>query len=457
MATSEKLDRVLLLGTFTAGKFENAAASSAYEEAFRGYGIDPTASDSAKTVELIRQSAIREQLITALDDWVFVYPRADYTGRERVLGLVKAADADNWQQQLRDPDTHKDKTKLEELSKDRRAATQPPSILVHLGKYLAQAGSWAASVDLLERAQRAYPADYWVNFGLATALYEGKSADTARAVGYFRAALAVRPLSRTAHLVLGRLLLIQRQSADAVTHLKRADELTSAGDPKAGVMLIYFGEKLIENGEFATASLFFTTAVQLLDSRHQFGPKASAMVITAERLVKLDAQLPTFLRGDAKPADVEDILTVATMCLQHRKLYAASYRFYVDAFANKPALLRDTQRMNWYNAACAAAAAGTGKGDDAVESDESTRTGMRAQALEWLREDLKFWAAMAKDNRPEVRAAAFQVVDHWKVDPDLQGVRDSSELAKLPPSEQEEFGRLWEKVNKFLASQPDTR
>ncbi len=219
VATSEKLDRVLLLETFTAGKFENAAASSAYEEAFRGYGIDPTASNSAKTVELIRQSAIREQLITALDDWVFVYPRADYTGRERVLGLVKAADADNWRQQLRDPDTHKDKTKLEELSKDRRAATQSPSILVHLGKYLAQAGSWAASVDLLERAQRAYPADYWVNFGLATALYEGKSADTARAVEYFRAALAVRPLSRTAHLVLGRLLLIQRQSADAVTHL----------------------------------------------------------------------------------------------------------------------------------------------------------------------------------------------------------------------------------------------
>ena len=81
-------------------------------------------------------------------------PRADTTRHERLLTVVRLADSDSWRQRLRDPVMHNDSMRWgEELAKRPQALKQPPTILVHLGKYLAQANAWPAAVEVLRRAQ----------------------------------------------------------------------------------------------------------------------------------------------------------------------------------------------------------------------------------------------------------------------------------------------------------------
>ena len=104
-----RLENVLLLETFTAGKFENVAANAAYALAFQQYQVNLDELKPPEAAEKIKASAIREQLVTALDDWIYVKPRADTTGRERLLTVVRLADSDSWRQRLRDPVMHKDR------------------------------------------------------------------------------------------------------------------------------------------------------------------------------------------------------------------------------------------------------------------------------------------------------------------------------------------------------------
>ena len=69
--------------------------------------------------------------------------------------------------------------------------------------------------------------------------------------------------------------------------------------------------------------------------------------------------------------------------------------------------------------------------------------------MEWLRADLAAWNKLAEDN-PQERVAVQRTLRHWKVDRDLAGIRDTEELAKLPPEEQEACGKLWAKVDELL-------
>ena len=44
----------------------------------------------------------------------------------------------------------------------------------------------------------------------------------------------------------------------------------------------------------------------------------------------------------------------------------------------------------------------------------------------------------------------MQTLQHWKVDPDLAGVRDAAALAKLPEAERKEWRTLWAEVDRLL-------
>jgi len=72
------------------------------------------------------------------------------------------------------------------------------------------------------------------------------------------------------------------------------------------------------------------------------------------------------------------------MCHQYKHLYAASARFYAEAFADQPQLAEDLDEGHRYNAACAAALAGSGKGKDAGRLPDKEYARLRKQALDWL-------------------------------------------------------------------------
>jgi serine/threonine-protein kinase len=165
-----------------------------------------------------------------------------------------------------------------------------------------------------------------------------------------------------------------------------------------------------------------------------------------ELLVELDRKLPEILSGQRKPSDLQQRLTLAWMCQQHKKHYAAATRFYREAFAEKPQLADDLDAQHRYNAACAAALAGCGQGEDADTLDVKERARLRQQALDWLRADLAAYRRLLEKDSNKVRAAVVQLMQHWQQDTDFAAVRGPDSLARLPEAERKEWQKLWEEV-----------
>src|SRR5207248_4367413 len=92
--------------------------------------------------------------------------------------------------------------------------------------------------------------------------------------------------------------------------------------------------------------------------------------------------LAAFLKGEARPENAIESLTLARLC-ESRRLYAAAARFLGDAVADP------RYAAQRYDAACLAALAGTGQGQDAARLPEPERARLRKLALAWLRADLE--------------------------------------------------------------------
>jgi tetratricopeptide (TPR) repeat protein len=162
----------------------------------------------------------------------------------------------------------------------------------------------------------------------------------------------------------------------------------------------------------------------------------------------LDERLPAILAGKDKPANTIEKLTLAIICGQHKKLYAASARFYSAAFDDLPKLMEDRVNQHRYNAACVAALAGCGQGADAAKLEAAKRAELRKQALKWLRADFSAWNTLKEDAKH--RSRIMEVLKHWQVDTDFAGVRGTDSLAKLPAEESAAWQKLWSDVADFL-------
>jgi hypothetical protein len=103
-----------------------------------------------------------------------------------------------------------------------------------------------------------------------------------------------------------------------------------------------------------------------------------------------------------------------------------------------------------YDAACAAAQAGCGLGDDATNLGDAERGRWRKQAREWLRADLNAWSKLM-DGSPANRRRASKGVAHWQVDPDLAGLREQFAIGVFAESERNECVALWAGVAAVLA------
>jgi hypothetical protein len=124
---------------------------------------------------------------------------------------------------------------------------------------------------------------------------------------------------------------------------------------------------------------------------------------------------------------------------------------YAESFRTDPKVAEDMKAENRYTAACAAALAGAGKGEDKPPLDEAEKARWRKQALDWLKTDLAFWAKQAEIGRPEAKALVSQNLQHWKADADLAGIRDETAIKSLPEAEQKACREMWAEVDALLA------
>jgi hypothetical protein len=142
-------------------------------------------------------------------------------------------------------------------------------------------------------------------------------------------------------------------------------------------------------------------------------------------------------------------LSLAGLCTL-KKRHAAAARFYADAFTDEPKLAADLRQQYRYNAACSAALAATGRGEDAKNLPDKVVIMFRRQALAWLRADLAAYTKFVEGNNAASKQAVRQRLEHWQQAPDLVGVRDKKALAELPAAERAEWGKLWAEVADLL-------
>jgi serine/threonine-protein kinase len=237
-----RLDRIRLdRSIMVAGKFNSAAAPPAYRAALTGHGLDVTAGDVAELAGRVAASPVKGPLVAALDDWAAGEP--DPKVRARLLAITRKADPDEWRDRFRDPSLWHDARALGRLAARADEARLSPVVLVLLSDFLRRAGG--DPVALLRRAQRQYPGEFWLNLLLGEALASGPRARPDEAIGYYRAALAVRPQSAAPYVALGLALHAGGDVDGTGAAFKKATEL----DPEYDLTRYALGTVLYSRGD----------------------------------------------------------------------------------------------------------------------------------------------------------------------------------------------------------------
>jgi serine/threonine protein kinase/tetratricopeptide (TPR) repeat protein len=345
-----RLDEIRFLASESAvGQFDWESANRAYAQAFREYGIDVEGLTVEEAAARIRARAgVAAVLAVALDDWRSVGVHKDKAGRLALTAVAQAADPDPWRRQVRKAVEQKDGKALEARAASPDLLRQPPASLIMLARALRVHNLVEARIEVLRKAQRQYPGDFWINLDLASILGPLGPWHSDDALSFGRAALAVRPQSAPAHYSLGNLLGMS--SPEAIAYYRKAIELdpkfahayinlaiglTLQGnrneaitchrkaieiDPKSNVIAyIYLGDLLLEEGKPDEAIACYRKAIEL-------NPKYA----------QTHYGLGNALRNQGK-------LDEAITC--YRKAIELNPRF-ADAYTNLGVVLYDQKRLD---------------------------------------------------------------------------------------------------------------
>jgi eukaryotic-like serine/threonine-protein kinase len=246
--------------------FARERAVPKFREAFRSYGLPAGQGEPKVAAERIRRrpAAVREAIVAALDEWDDLAGNPKYQisepHREWLRAVLEAAEPDDaWGRKVRKARRERDAVKrqaaLEALAKSARVAELPARALTRLADELGPAQAAA----LLRRAQRHYPADFWVNENLGKVLLQVTPSELEEAVRFLTAAVALRPESPGAHFVLGVGLHEKGQLDEAIASYKKAIEV----DPKFTAAHFALGVGLHEKGQLDEAIASYKKAIEL--------------------------------------------------------------------------------------------------------------------------------------------------------------------------------------------------
>ena len=234
----ERLDTIRLSrGYGTQGDtIDYAESSRRYIDAFREWGLGDLREDPDRVAARLTASPVRKALVAALDDWAVC---ADKDVRDWVLRVARRMDPDPWRDRVRDPDMWERMESFPELADMARVEEQPVTVLVSFGTRWRRLGGDPSA--LLERVRRQHPDDFWVNFELGLVLGER---DPSAAIGYGRAAQALRPDAGVVHFTLAYELRMLGQIDNAIHHCERAVQI----DPSHASAWNQLGLALLSKG-----------------------------------------------------------------------------------------------------------------------------------------------------------------------------------------------------------------
>ena len=106
--------------------FDLAAVEPLYASALADAGLGRDGDDTAAVAAAVRASAVRPELVAALDDWASI--TADLRRREWLLAVARNADPDGVRDRLRQPELWLDATRLTRVAKELRVDALSPQL-----------------------------------------------------------------------------------------------------------------------------------------------------------------------------------------------------------------------------------------------------------------------------------------------------------------------------------------
>jgi tetratricopeptide (TPR) repeat protein len=236
-----------------AGKvdFNTKIASPEYRDAFAQRGLDLTALDTAEAAKRIAASAIKPELVAAVDDWALYEP--DATVRNRLLEIARKADPGLWTDRLRDPAGWGDNDAVARLAADADAGSTSSATLSVLATLMERRG--LNPDPLLFAARSKHPTDFELAFALGR--WHGENKD-GRAIGPYEAARALRPENLTVWNNLGIALSHQGDLGGAIAAFKEAIRC----DPKFAIAHYNLGVALKAKDDLEGAIAAYKEAIK---------------------------------------------------------------------------------------------------------------------------------------------------------------------------------------------------
>jgi Tfp pilus assembly protein PilF len=255
----------------------------------------------------------------------------------------------------------------------------------------------------------------------------------AEALPSYYKVIELRPKYADAHNNLGIALRALGRLDDAIAAYRRAIEL----QPDFAKAYCNLGHVLRQKGRFEEALAALKRGHELGSREKAWRHPSAQWVKQCERFLELEGRMAQVLHGELKLAKADEQIEFAQ--LFHMKAhYAASAKFWADAFTAEPKLADNLQAGHRYNAACAAALAAA---DPLVER----RMQWRTQALDWLRADVKAFAdLLARDAKAS--AAIAKTMRFSQTDPELASIREDARISRLSNDEQASWREFWDEV-----------
>ena len=179
--------------------------------------------DAETVAAQIRSSAIREQLVDALDDRAVVaFMLGDKPLAERFLTIARLADPGSpWRNRFRDSSIWWS-GQLQDLAATAFTSSPPPTEhqLALLALLLRSYGASGGSDQLLGEACRRQPRNFWVQREMGNALAMHNRVQ--EAAGYYRVAVSLRPDNAGAYEGLGLCMFRLGQLEDAIAAFRQA-------------------------------------------------------------------------------------------------------------------------------------------------------------------------------------------------------------------------------------------
>ncbi len=214
---AEHLDKARIhWATLVEHEFKPTGSEALYESAFAAAGLGREGDDVKGMAARVRDSAASAEIIAALDDWASITP--DLQRRAWLLAVAREADQNPARNRVRQPELWRDRAWLTQLAQTLNLAELGPHLATALCRVARESG--ADPVPLMTAAQARFPQDFWLNLDLGWALLNAHREE--EALGYYRAALALRPQTNVAHHNIGAALSALRRRDEAEVHFREA-------------------------------------------------------------------------------------------------------------------------------------------------------------------------------------------------------------------------------------------